>query len=168
MYTGIIDILCTTKKSHYLELENVRPWNQDKDAYNYNDSTPVITHAPCGQWSKLKSMAHCNEREKQLAPFCLDKVNTNGGIFEHPDSSDIWKQYDISKGQLIEVWLSWFGFEARKRTFLYFVKCKPITMPISFNAWTNRVSNMSARKRETTPKAMAEWLVQCIRETYSS
>lgn len=163
----MITVLCVQKDSHYRNIPGCDYYGIDRNAYNFKGSNVVIAHPPCGQWGKLKGLALYNESEKNLAPFCLEKIRSNGGILEHPASSSFIKsigQYynklDPFGGFLLSVNLSWFGFSAQKKTCLYIVGLTPkeVSFPIALDMTINNVEKMSYLQRAKTPLAMVEWL----------
>ena len=156
-----ISVLCTEEFTSYLNLPYVFPWSKEMDVYNFNNSTPVITHAPCAQWSKMKRFANCNMKEKDLAFFCYEKVMENGGIFEHPAGSAFFKYIGKEK-EVVSLNQHWFGFPSQKKTYLYFNKCKPGQMSINFNAVEKTTLQLSHSERSRTTLAFASWLTSCI------
>ncbi|HMG14046.1 MAG TPA: hypothetical protein VK590_01295 [Saprospiraceae bacterium] len=124
------------------------------DAYKFNNTFPVITHAPCAQWSKMKSFSKVNIKEKDLAFFCYEKVMANGGIFEHPAGSSFFKYIGISN-KIISVNQHWFNFPSQKKTYLFFNRCLPGQMPINFNAVEKTTLNLSSYMRSHTTLTFA-------------
>lgn len=166
----MITVLCAKKDSIYKTIPGIDVWDEERDAYFFTGSNPVITHAPCAQWSTLRAFANDNPDEKELAYFCLTKVMRNGGIFEHPAGSAFFKQAGVNKN-IYSVDQSWFGFPARKRTYLFFHKCKPLAFPIMTHYPTNVVAtsrrkhklpDMKKSERSTTVKAFAQWMIDSI------
>jgi len=176
----MISVLCVNRKTVYRNIPGLDLWDQVRDAYNFAGSNPVITHAPCQQWSRMKAFARGDQREKDLAFFCLEKVMQNGGIFEHPAGSSFFKVAGIRP--TISVNQFWWGFPIKKPTWLYFKDCRPLAHPLSFDAieykfGTGKISqhgkNKSALKKYwgdaskmTLP--FAQWLTDCIYETLPS
>lgn len=172
----MISILCAKKDSLYKTIPGLDVWDEDRDAYLFTGSNPVITHAPCAQWSRLKAFSKQDADQKELAFHCLKYVIRNGGIFEHPAGSSFFKEAGIVKN-IYSVDQSWWGFEARKRTYLFFSKCKPLAMPFPEtipslyvappsstrpNTWHNR--HMKKSERSTTILPFAYWMIDCINE----
>lgn len=166
MYKGNIDILCTLPRSNYNSIKNVTTWNKVNNVNNYTGHDPVICHPPCSQWSRLRKFSIENKEEKMLGPLCVSLVNKNGGILEHPSGSMLWHVCDFSKGIIISVNQSWWGHQCTKKTLLYFVNCKPLATPITFDCKTKTFSNLSPNQRNSTPNNMCLWLIKSIRETY--
>lgn len=156
-----IAILCAQKKSIYNQIAGLDVFDIDRDAYTFTGKTPIIAHPPCQQWSRMKNFAKENTREKELAMFCLEHVQVNGGIFEHPAGSSFFKYAGITP--TISVNQNWFGFPGEKRTYLYFSKCSPLSFPISFDLPLMRLDKMAYRDRSTTTLDFANWLISCIR-----
>lgn len=169
----MISVLCAKKDSVYKTIPGVDVWDMERDAYFFTGSNPVITHAPCAQWSKMKGFANDNPDEKELAYFCLNKIMRNGGIFEHPAGSEFFKQAGVTK--IYSVDQSWWGFPARKRTYLFFNKCKPLPFPIftaepvyTFfgpNQKHSGKKELSKAKRSTTVLSFANWMIDSINKT---
>jgi hypothetical protein len=158
----MISVLCALPDSVYYQM-GLDVWDIQRDAYFFTGSNPVIVHPPCAQWSRLSAFSKPNESEKELAYFCLTKVIRNGGIFEHPAGSSFFK--DVGIKPTISIDQSWFGFPARKRTYLYFKDCRPLAYPLSFNApICPNVSGMNGSNgsRSKTTLQLAQWFVDCI------
>jgi len=157
----MISILCVNKNSIYKTLP-VDCWDIERNAYGFTGPNPVITHAPCQQWSRLKAFAKPNDYEKQLAFFCLDKVIKNGGIFEHPAGSSFFKEAKIPRSAIYSIDQSWFGFPCAKRTYLFFSQCKPLAYPLRFEPVTKKVNDLHYSKRSDTTLELAKWLIACV------
>jgi hypothetical protein len=161
----MITILCAMQNSNYFKIEGIDIWDITKDAYNFTGANPVICHPPCAQWSKMRTFAKANPREKDLALFCLEKVNKNGGILEHPAGSALWKLPEVIPGKVISINQHWFGFPAQKRTWLYFNKVQPLTLPIIFDCPTKTVNQLHSSARSKQPLALCQWLINCIQQS---
>lgn len=158
--TKIITVLCTLEDSIYKTLPHLDIYDKNRDAYNYTGQNPIIAHPPCQQWSRLKSFAKEDKKEKDLAMFCLEQINKNGGILEHPSGSSFFKYAGIKP--TISVNQSWFGFPAEKKTYLYFKDCEPLATPLCFDAITKTVPQLSQKMRSYTTLEFANYLVSCI------
>ena len=175
----MISVLCAKRNSLYKQIPGIDVWDEDRDAYFFTGSNPVITHAPCAQWSRMRNFAKNNADQKELAYFCLTKVIRNGGIFEHPSGSAFFKQAGITKN-IYSVDQVWWGFPARKRTYLFFHKVKPISFPILTAVPTHVVGvssklspqqrllrrNLPKGERSTTVLPFANWMINCINQTF--
>ncbi len=176
-----VAILCADEKTNYSKISNLEIYDRERDAYSFRGGMPVVCHPPCAQWSNLKHFAHKNQYEKDLAPFCWSALLENGGIFEHPICSTFIKNMQPlpKECKMISVDLHWFGYRARKRTALIFHRCKPLALPLNFNAVTHMVGKGSQaykkksplkglwhRDAHETPPSMVEWLINSIRQTY--
>lgn len=156
----MITVLCVMKNSIYKGMPGMDPWDEERDAFRYHGSNPIIAHAPCQQWSRMKAFAKDDKDEKELAYFCLKWVIRNGGVFEHPHGSSFFKEVGIKPTICVDQ--SWFGFPARKRTWLYFHKCKPISHPLNFEYPKQKVALMSYLERSRTVEKFAVWLANSI------
>jgi hypothetical protein len=100
-------------------------------------------------------------------------VRRCGGILEHPANSTLWADQDLplpgrpaQDGFSVELWQSWFGHRAQKRTWLFIVGCAPgdlPPMPLRMGAIENTVENMGRAERERTPAEFCAWLVSVAR-----
>ncbi len=157
-----IAVLCASEDSIYKKYPGLNVFDKKRDARTFTGQERVIAHPPCQQWSRLRMFSKDNKEEKELAFFCLEKVEKNGGVLEHPAGSSFFKEAGIFN-KVVSVDQFWFGFPARKRTYLYFVDCKPKSFPISFHAIEKKVSELSQKKRSETTAQFAEWLINCVR-----
>lgn len=164
-YMRSVAVLCVDRLSNYKLLDDpaLDLWDKERDAFRFNGSAPVISHAPCQQWSKLRKMAIDDQHEKALAFFCLHKVLANGGVFEHPEGSTFFEVAGITPTHSVDQ--CWFGFPARKRTWLFFHKCKPLPYPLSFDVPRTKVEKITSTMRSRMPEAFCSWLINSVRQT---
>ena len=157
----MITILCAHPNSHYHKIANLDIYDKSRDAWTFNGLNPVIAHPPCAQWSRLKFFAHSNHSEKELAIRCYEKVLQNGGALEHPMGSSLWKYLGLQK-KVISVDQHWFGFPARKQTYIWFNKCKAVSSPLLFDRYKTKVDKMAYLSKSITPLLFNQWLVDSI------
>jgi hypothetical protein len=157
----MISVLCVAKESNYHLIPGLDLWQAARDAYNFSGSNPVITHAPCAQWSRMKAFSRYDKKQKDLAFFCFNKVIENGGIFEHPAGSSFFNEVQCNRNNLYSFDQSWWQFPARKRTYLYFSKCKPLAFPLSFDCPLLWLDEISPRFRSIMPLSFCQYLVNC-------
>ena len=155
-----IAILYASKHSNYFKLRskyNLDIFTEERDCRNFQFDCPVITHAPCAQWSRLHAFAKDNPGQKALAHFCYDAVNKCGGIFEHPAGSHFFKTVNADFRKIYSVNLSWFGYRSRKLTYLYYNQTSLASHPLSFDAHPGRIEySHSKLQRSITPIAFNE------------
>lgn len=176
-------VLFTDKDSIYKKLGQ-NCYDITRDARTYQGSDTIIAHPPCRHWGMLKQFATPAPNEKELAIMAIKLIETNGGIIEHPKSSALWKTMNIPlPGKettpdkfTILIWLSWFGYKAKKSTLLYIVGCTQKQLPeipISFDTITHTVGRsipvtsgkrtkkeVSKKERSQTPELLAKWLIK--------
>ncbi len=132
----------------------------------------------------MRKFAKPEPGERELAIWSINKIRQNGGILEHPESSLLWKEMKLPKGNEIDEFGGytisidqfWFGHLARKRTWLYICgipQNELPAIPIKFDLITHTVSRKMKRKnrhyfykpevskadREHTPIEFAIWLI---------
>lgn len=121
----------------YAGLPNVELWDEGRDARLYDGPHSVVAHPPCKTWCL---MANCRpEIVKGEDGGCFEAalraVRTFGGVLEHPARTLAWKRFwlPIPAGAgwtralfgdtawTCEVDQRWYGHEANKPTWLYYV-----------------------------------------------
>ena len=180
MNSSRIPVLFTQSRSHYHSYPFTDCYGIDRNALNYKGTAAVIAHPPCRLWGRLRKFSTAPKAEKYLAMWAIQKVRVNGGVLEHPAGSSLFRTMripldgtpDRTGGFLISIDQHWFGFPARKRTYLYIVGCKRSQLPpfpLRFSAVTHSVSNSrnfielpKAQRSETVP-ALCQWLFQVQR-----
>jgi len=131
----------------YYGLNNVDPWDIDRDAREYNGPYPVVAHPPCQLWGKMANVNYSRwggehnkpGNDKGCFKSALSSVNRFGGVLEHPAQSYAWAAYNLEKpikncwcrsgeGWVCEVWQSAYGHRANKATWLYYKGCPPFQL----------------------------------------
>lgn len=114
----------------------------------------------------MRSFARFDQAEKDLAYLCLDHVNREGGVLEHPYPSLFFKEAGIMASALV-VDQGWFGFPTRKPTLLHIVGLELAHLPRYPLGWSygGDLARLCAAKRSRTPPEMADWLVQIARRS---
>lgn len=141
--SSVIAALYVQTGGIYYGLENVDPWDEQRDARQYAGPHPVVAHPPCSRWCMLASVnevrwgAMIGDDGGTFAS-ALAAVRTYGGVLEHPAYTLAWGRYDLPRprrgtwmrsfldeGWVTEVSQSAYGHPARKRTWLYYVGDDP-------------------------------------------
>lgn len=180
-----VAVLFARSDSVYKQIEGLDVYDIDRDARTFNSDLPVIAHPPCRGWGRLRGLAKPRPDEKDLALFAVDQVRKNGGVLEHPESSDLWRVKNMPNplyyapgskdefgGWTLPISQNWFGHKARKNTWLYIVGVDPGSIPViplvlgeakyvvtkgkRTKAWKKEISKA---EREHTPAQLAFWLV---------
>jgi hypothetical protein len=158
-------------------------YDEARDARTYAGPWPVVAHPPCGNWSALRHLA--GDCHKWLGPQAVDQVRLYGGVLEHPARSGLFYHCrlpipeelpDGFGGRTFDVEQCDFGHPARKKTWLYCVRCVPkpesYPHPREPTHWCSGVHTpgargetppgikvCSAQQRRRTPVAFATWLL---------
>jgi len=156
-----VSVLCVDRLTNYRHVLCVDLWDKTRDAYGYHGRNRVVAHPPCAQWSRLRTFAKECQLEKDLAAVCLYFVNHCGGVLEHPMGSSFFRFYGVRP--TLSVNQSWFGFRSRKATWLYFVDCKPLSHPLSFDLPTHKTNDLRYSMRSRMTVSMCQWLVDSVR-----
>lgn len=124
----------------YFGLAGVDPWDKARDARTYAGPWPVVAHPPCERWSIMGlCRGYGDGKDDGCFEAALSAVQKFGGVIEHPAHSLAWKAFGLPqpsagggwigsilrKGWSCEVDQRWYGHEARKPTWLYFVGPPP-------------------------------------------
>lgn len=96
-----------------------------------------------------------------LAEHCYKKVTENGGIIEQPANSIMFELLGIHPQ--ISIDQKWFGFRARKTTWLYLNKVTLLSHPITFDAATHSVEKLTSTMRSRQTLQFSQWLVNSVR-----
>lgn len=185
----MIPVLFARSDSVYKTIPGCDVYDLERNALNYQDSKPVITHPPCRLWGRLSHFSTAPASEKDLATWAVRMIRKNGGVLEHPAHSTLWKAMNMSKpgqgrdiygGFSIEIKQFWWGHRADKKTWLYICKYPhgrklpdiPFVMGeapcVVDSSKGNKLKRGGKRKtitkaeREHTPVAFAHWLISVI------
>lgn len=132
----------------YFGLPGIDPWDEARDARQYDGPYPVIAHPPCPRWGKMwmgspSHVARTGERKGKgddggCFEAALRDVRKYGGVLEHPKDSHAWAHFGLNKPPHEGGWIAadfhggWtccveqgrYGHYARKPTWLYAVGCE--------------------------------------------
>ena len=177
-----VSVLFARADSNYKALQGCDVWDEARDALTWPGGQPVVAHPPCRAWGRLRAFAHPRPGEMDLARWAVRQVQQWGGVLEHPACSMLWEDQNLPKPGhgsetewTLEVWQSWWGHRASKKTWLYIVGCAPSDiprMPIVLgegecvvkrdrrgNGRNRNKMHLTKAEREHTPPDLAEWLV---------
>jgi hypothetical protein len=158
----MIAILCADENSNYFKIPyDLDIYTLSRSSLDYKGDGKVICHPPCAQFSRMKAFSKKNESHLELAKFCIDMVNKNGGIIEQPMGSSMFKLFGLDYKNVFSVNQSWWGFRCTKKTILYFHNVKPLQMPITFDVPPYKVSELHSSMRSRMTKSFCEYLVKC-------
>jgi hypothetical protein len=138
----IIAALFVEPGGPYFNMVNVDPWDELKDARDYEGPYPVIAHSPCQRWGRYWSGGPSAKVRRMLGDdggcfkSALQSVRMFGGVLEHPEASHAFRYYELpipkwhggwtaqdkSGGRSCCVAQGNYGHAARKMTWLYAVK----------------------------------------------
>ena len=125
----------------YFNLDNVDPWDIDKDARNYSGPHPVIAHPPCERWGRFwhgstrKPHQYRKGEDGGCFSSALTAVRNYGGVIEHPAASHAWRWFGLKPPKKMKGWTMAddfggytccvdqgnYGHFAKKPTWLYAV-----------------------------------------------
>ena len=177
---AIIPILFTLPNSNYKKYHFTDCYDEEKNALNYRGQAAIIAHPPCRLWGRLRHMSKAPQVERILAIWAIIQIRKVGGILEHPAGSRLFRKMKIPLdgspdqygGFVISINQHWFGFQAKKRTYLYIVGCTRSQipqLPLNFSAITHSVSSsknyleLDKSKNSVTAPKLCEWLFEIQR-----
>ena len=175
----------------YFGLENVDPWDQERDARGYDGPYPVVAHPPCQRWGKMARVNFARWGGEHNRPgndggcfaSALKALITYGGVLEHPAQTYAWAEHGLLKPvrpgwnkdpstniYTCEVWQSAYGHRANKATWLAYKGTVP---PIELNWSRPRGSHQvgfqdqrgKANNKPTLSKAEANATPIAFRDT---
>ncbi len=162
----------------YYGLDDVDPWDEERDARLYAGPWPVVAHPPCAAWSKY---AHAREGAWGLPAFedggcfeaALASVRQFGGVLEHPASSYAWARFGLPRPARGQGWSrtlegEWvaaldqaaYGHRLTKPTWLYYVgevEPEPVVQHVPPG---RSVDGVTSSWRSPTPQLFAEYLLR--------
>lgn len=124
----------------YFGLDNVDPWDVERDARLYDGPHPVVAHPPCKRWGRYaRGGPSATPGKFKLGDdhgcfaAALASVRKWGGVIEHPEASHAWHAHNLNKPPRWGGWIAadfyggWtccveqghYGHLARKATWLY-------------------------------------------------
>lgn len=134
----MIAALYVLPRGCYFGLEDVEPWDQERDARAYAGPWPVVAHPPCERWGRYWGGAPttwprlAKGDDNGCFKAALAAVRKWGGILEHPEGSAAWEAFGLKKPHHKGGWIragdggwtccveqGWYGHAARKKTWLY-------------------------------------------------
>ena len=141
---GTVAALFVEAGGCYFGLDDVDPWDEQRDARLYAGPWPVVAHPPCQRWGRYWSGGPSAKvrRTKGDDAGCfasaLASVRAWGGVLEHPESSHAWRAHGLIAPLRGGGWsvagdgIGWtccveqghYGHRARKATWLYAVGCE--------------------------------------------
>lgn len=175
-----IPVLFTLPGSNYTKYSFTDCYDVNRNALNYSGQKAIIAHPPCRLWGRLSHLSKAPKSERLLAIWAVIKVRANGGILEHPAGSRLFRKMlipldgspDQYGGFVISINQHWFGFKAKKRTYLYIVGCSRSQLPaltLNFDAITHSVSSspnfleLDKKQNSVTVPKLCEWLFEIQR-----
>ena len=89
-------------KGCYIDLPDIDPWPESRDARCYGGAMPVIAHPPCARWSRLARFCEVRHGLKVgddggCFESALNSVREWGGVIEHPAFSKAWNHFDLPR-----------------------------------------------------------------------
>lgn len=129
----------------YFGVAGVDPWDEDRDARQYDGPYPVVAHPPCTSWSAWRAptretmYGHPVGEDGGCFVAALASVRQFGGVLEHPAHSLAWVAHGLPEplpggwtlsmldgvGWVCEVAQVEYGHRAEKMTWLYYIGPDP-------------------------------------------
>jgi hypothetical protein len=144
----MIAALYVAKNGSYIDLPDVDPWTEARDARLYAGPHPVIAHPPCQRWGKMwfgspfavkrTGIRKIKGDDGGCFAAALASVRKWGGVLEHPHGSHAWAHFGLNKPPRQGGWIAadfeggWtccveqgrYGHYARKPTWLVAYHCE--------------------------------------------
>lgn len=113
----MIAALFVEKGGGYFGLDDVDPWDEDRDARIYAGPWPVVAHPPCQRWGRFWHGSPRKPHQFELGDdkgcfaAALNAVRTWGGVLEHPADSHAWSRFDLNRPNRRCEWVvaDWVG-----------------------------------------------------------
>ena len=141
----MINALFVERDGVYFGLDNVIPWDAERDARKCKNGALAVCHPPCERWGRYWGGGPSVKVKRLLGDddgcfsYSLWYVRTFGGVIEHPEGSHAWPFYGLNKPPKKGGWIKAdkyggltccveqgnYGHKARKATWLYINKINP-------------------------------------------
>lgn len=174
----------------YYGLPDVDPWDEERDARQYDGPWPVVAHPPCARWcmplAKVNETRYGHRVGDDGGCFraALESVRRYGGVLEHPANTAAWDAFELPRpppagwagtfcgGWVCQVSQAAYGHKAQKLTWLYLVgepmvldwRCPPAT---ALTSWLQRTTSdlprLSKREASATPSPFRDALLALAR-----
>lgn len=156
-----VAVLFARADSIYKTMPGCDVYDIERDARTFTGGAPIVGHPPCRAWGRLSYFAKPRPGERELAPWCVDRIREWGGVLEHPEASKLWREKPLPAPGERDAWggwslvvdQDWWGHRAEKRTRLYIVGCEPRDiplMPYSIEPATHVITPGRVRRRDGT------------------
>jgi hypothetical protein len=142
--TSSIAALFVETNGVYFGLDNVDPWDQQRDARLYAGPHRVVAHPPCQRWGRFWHGSTRKPHQYKLGDdngcfeAALKAVRSWGGVLEHPADSHAWEHFGLNRPERGKGWTpaergyfttgytcyveqGHYGHMSRKPTWLYAV-----------------------------------------------
>lgn len=125
----------------YFGQVGVDPWDEQRDARNYQGFAPVVAHPPCQRWGRFWHGSTRKPHQFKLGDdngcfaAALAAVWRSGGVIEHPQDSRAWEHFGLARPPRAGGWvkadrIGWtcrveqgfYGHFSNKPTWLYACK----------------------------------------------
>jgi hypothetical protein len=104
--TPLLAALYVQTDGAYFGIDNIDPWDEQRDARTYNGPHPVVAHPPCQRWGKMWAgqplwIKRTGQRKRKgddggCFAAALHAVRMHGGILEHPWASHAWPWFGLN------------------------------------------------------------------------
>lgn len=104
--SGMIAALYVAKNGCCYGLQNVDPWDEERDARKYPGPWPVVAHPPCQRWGKMwfgqpLTVKRTGKRKNKgddggCFEAALKAARNFGGVIEHPWGSHAWPHFGLN------------------------------------------------------------------------
>ena len=137
----LLAALFVQRDGAYFGIDNVDPWDEERDARQYDGPHAVVCHPPCQRWGRFWHGSTAKPHQYRLGEdggcfaAALTAVRNYGGVLEHPAHSKAWAYFGLAKPVAGKGWAKadefggWtchveqghYGHMSRKATWLYAV-----------------------------------------------
>lgn len=178
----IVAALFVQKGGAYFGLEDVDPWDKERDARLYAGPWPVVAHPPCERWSIMNNVSKGHGRDPAWGQdggcfeSALRSVQTFGGVLEHPAESKAFVAHGLPRpgrgwcrtfegDWVTEVNQAAYGNILDKRTWLFYSGRRPPN-PLTWRLvkGTHTMGCKTPRSRPEAPKSARSRTPTAFRE----
>lgn len=87
----------------YFDQPEIDPWDEARDARNYDGPHPVVAHPPCQRWGRFWHGSTRKPHQFRMGDdggcfeAAIKSLSRFGGVLEHPADSHAWAAFDFEK-----------------------------------------------------------------------
>lgn len=98
-----VSALYVEPEGHYIGIDGVDTWDEQRDARKYPGPHPVVAHPPCQRWGRFWHGSTRKPHQFKMGDdngcfaSAFESLKSFGGVLEHPCDSNAWGHFGLNK-----------------------------------------------------------------------